>query len=202
MRETNGRVWSYELVKQKVFEVVDALCLDRMPSRSECDGYFHDSRLSNVITKKYGWYTLASELGLNIKDSETKFGKDYEALAAEMLKSMGFEVRRMSQNFPYDLLVDDCVKIDVKASRLYRGKTGNFYSFNLDKPFATCDFFCLITVSDDGNIERKMIVPSSEVIANNQISVGEHNSKYHKFTDRFDLIENASNFWSGITKGA
>ncbi len=199
MGHTHGTHWTNELIKQKVLEVIDALKLDRMPSRKECENYFHDTSLTNAITRRCGWYNLAKELGIDIKTSETQFGKSYETMATEMLQAMGFEVRRMSQNFPYDLLVDDCVKVDVKASRLYRGKQGNFYSFNLEKPFATCDFFILLAIEDDKTIGRKMIVPSNQVIANNQISVGEHKSKYYQFTDRFDLIENAVAFWASLS---
>ena len=200
MGYARGTQWSDELIKKKVLEVVEALKLDRMPSRAECDNYFHSSGLSNAISRRCGWYNLANELGIEIKESETWFGKTYEAMATEMLQSIGFEVRRMAQNFPYDLLVENCVKVDVKASRLYRGKQGNFYSFNLEKSFATCDFFLLLAVSDDDTIKNKMIVPSSYVIANNQISVGEHKSKYYQFKDRFDLIENAVTFWQNIAK--
>lgn len=201
MGYAHGTQWTDELIKEKVLEVVDALKLDRMPTRSECESYFHGCALTSAISRKKGWYTLANELGLEIKDSETTFGKNYEALAAELLQSLGFEVRRMAQNFPYDLLIDDCVKIDVKASRLYRGKLGNYYSFNLEKSFATCDFFLLFVVNDDGNIIRKMVVPSNFVIFNNQISVGEYRSKYYKFTDRFDLILEMSNFWTALASG-
>lgn len=202
MGYAHGTQWTEDLVKQKVLEVMEALKLDRMPSRSECESYFHGTGLTNAISRRYGWYNLAEKLGISVKDSQSRFGKSYETLATEMLQAMGFEVRRMSQNFPYDLLVDNCVKIDVKASRLYRGKQGNFYSYNLEKPFATCDFFILLAVNDDDTINRKMVVPSNQVIANNQISVGEHRSKYHRFTDRFDLIELMSAFWSDLVGGS
>lgn len=86
-----------------------------------------------------GWYDLADQLGLPIKESETYFGKRQETVAQEQLITMGYEVRRMPQNFPYDLLVNDCLKVDVKASQLYRGPHGNFYTFNTEKPFCTCD---------------------------------------------------------------
>lgn len=198
MGYAHGTKWTDELIKEKVLEVAKALKLERMPTRSECVKYFNDCKLANAVSKRYGWYSLAKELNLDIKGCETTFGKSYETLAEELLKSFGFQVRRMSQNFPYDLLVDDCVKVDVKASRLYRGKLGNFYSFNLEKPYATCDVFLLFAVSDDGEIERKMVVPCKNVIAQTQISVGEHNSKYHKYTDRFDLIDSVADFWERV----
>lgn len=199
MGYAHGVHWTDDLIKSKINEVVNGLELGRMPTRRECENYFHDCGLTNAVSRRAGgWYSLAKEMGYEIKESETTFGKTYEIQAAEMLKSYGFEVRRMSQNFPYDLLIDDCVKADVKASKLYHGGNGNFYSFNLEKQFATCDFYILLTVAKNGEITRTMVVPSSEVIANNQISVGENRSKYHKFADRFDLIEKAVEFWKNL----
>lgn len=200
MGYTHGTKWTDELIKEKVLEVVKALKIDRMPTRSECVNYFHDGRLANAISKRCGWYSLAKELDLDIKESETTFGKRYETIAEELLQELGFQVRRMSQNFPYDLLVDDCVKVDVKASRLYKGKLGNFYSFNLEKPYATCDIYLLFAINDSDEIEKTMVVPSKNVIAQNQISVGEYNSKYHKYTERFDLIKAVVGFWGKVEK--
>lgn len=68
---------------------------------------------------------------------------------------------------------------------------------NLEKQLSTCDFYILITISREEE-NRVMVVPSSKVIANNQISVGAGKSKYHKFTDRFDLIEKAVEFWQNL----
>lgn len=198
MGYAHGTRWTDELVREKVMEVVEGLQLDRMPSRKECVEYFGNGGLAGVITKRYGWVALANAIGLEIKESETGFGKLFESKASEFLKACGFEVRKMAQNFPYDLLLNDCLKVDVKASKLYRGELGNYYTFNLEKAYATCDFYLLLTVNDDNTINRKMIVPSNHVISNNQISVGEHKSKYHQYTDRIDLLETAADFWSGI----
>ena len=85
------------------------------------DRYYHDTSLTNAVSKRMGWYRLAQMMGLPIKDSETYFGKRHEESAKEMLIAKGFEVRRMPQNFPYDLFVNDRIKVDVKASRLYQG---------------------------------------------------------------------------------
>lgn len=197
MGYTKGIKWSDDLIDQKVLEVKESLGLNRMPSRKECESYFNDCALTNAISKRSGWYEVARRLGLEVKDSETKFGKSYESIASEMLQSLGHDVKRMSQNFPYDLLVDDCIKIDVKASRLYRGAFGNFYSFAINKDYATCDFYVLFAVSDDGNIGRTLVVPSCNVISNKQISVGQTSSKYFKYENRFDLISSAVDFWDG-----
>ena len=191
----NRIVWTDDLIKEKILEVKNGLSLDRMPSRSECIQYFHNTSLVNAISRRNKWYQLADELGLKVKDSETYFGKSQEAAAAEILISKGFLVRKMSQNFPYDLLVDDCVKVDVKASHLYHGPNGDFYTFNLEKDYATCDIYILFALSesDESSI---FIVPSKFVIAQNQISMGVLQSKYHRFKDRWDYISALSDFWA------
>lgn len=195
MGYSKGIRWTDDLIKEKVLEVKKAFSLDRMPSRSECIQYFHNEALVNAISKRKKWYQLADELGLKVKDSETYFGKSQEANVAEMLISRGFLVRKMPQNFPYDLLVDDCVKVDVKASHLYHGKNGDFYTFNLEKCYATCDIYILFAISDCEEISV-FVVPSKLVIAQNQISMGVSRSKYHKFKDRWDYISSLSDFWS------
>ena len=197
MGYSHGTKWTDEIIKEKVLEVMEALELHRMPSRSECQNYFQDHALVNAISKRKGWYQLAREMGLPVKESETFFGKTHETLASETLVAQGYEVRKMSQNFPYDILVDDCVKIDVKSSRLYHGKTGNFYSFNLEKHYATCDFYILYALPDEGE-ERVMVVPSKDVIAQNQISIGEVKSKYYVYENAWELIRLAVKFWKSI----
>ena len=198
MGETSRIVWTEELIASSILDIVKSLGLDRMPSRSECVFQRQDESLANAITRNGGWYAWADKLGLEVKKSETLLGKTAEKSAAEMLKTIGFEVRQMSQNFPYDLLVNDCIKVDVKASHVYHGKNGDFYSFNLEKSFATCDFYILFCLGEGSDIVKTMVVPSACVIANNQISVGIKNSKYNKFIDRWDLIEAACTFWQEL----
>ena len=108
MGYTHGTKWTEDSIKEGVLKVVSDLELDRMPSRKEVESFYGDSALTGAVSKRIGWYNLAHQLGLSIKDSETYFGKKQEQLVREELISMGYEVRRMPQNFPYDLLVNDC----------------------------------------------------------------------------------------------
>lgn len=195
MGYTHGRRWTDKDIKQAVINVVIACDLDRMPSQKECKNYYGDYSLSNAVSRRGGgWYGLAKELGLSIKKSETYVGKIQEANVCELLLERGFDVERMPQNFPYDILVDNCVKVDVKASHLYRGKQGNFFTFNLEKKFATCDIYILLTLDEKDNIINTFIVPSKFVINNTQISIGEYASKYYRFKDRWDYISRLSEY--------
>lgn len=198
MGYAHGIEWTEDKIKYELLKVIKGTGLQRMPSRSECVEFCKNNKLANAITRHGGWYKWAEKLGLALKGSETKFGKDYEMIAANLLRKQGFAVCQMPQNFPYDLLIDNCVKVDVKASKLYHAKNGNFYSFNLEKPYATCDFYILFTVNAGEEIQRIMVVPSSTVVRNNQISVGENDSKYHKFTDKYGFIEDAVEFWGSM----
>lgn len=199
MGYSHGRKWTDRDIKQAVQTVIDSCGLGRMPSRSEIVTYYGDSSLACAISnRKGGWYGLANEMGLPVKKSETYLGKKHESVAENMLMQMGFDVDRMPQNFPYDLLVDHCVKVDVKASHLYRGKLGNFYTFNLEKKYATCDVYILFALDDESNVVGTYIVPSKYVIQNTQISIGEINSKYHKFKDRWDYMKNMSEYLTSL----
>lgn len=199
MGYTHGKKWNDEKIKQHVLKVVESNNLDRMPSQKECITYYGDCSLSNAVARRYGgWYGLAKELGLHIKQRETYLGKKQEILMAELLISKGFEVERMAQNFPYDFLIDNSVKVDVKAGHLYHGKTGNFYTFNLEKKFATCDVYILLCLDDEDNIIKTFIVQSKSVVRNTQISIGEYSSKYDKYRDKWDYMSKISKFFEQL----
>lgn len=201
MGYTHGKQWTDIEIKERLMEVVHELGIDRMPSRQECEQYFNNTSLTNAITRRYGWYNLAKDMGLPLKDSETLFGKKYEEIAKEQLIALGYEVRRMPQNHPYDLLVEDSVKIDVKASRLYKGRDGNFFSFHIEKPFCTCDIYVLYLINSEGNAnDATLIIPSAYIPTNTQISVGEKKSKYYRFLNKWNYISEYCEFLDGIKK--
>ena len=190
--------WTEEDIISAIREVVDNLELDRMPSYQEMKDYHRDSALTNAISKHQGVYYYANIMGLEVKASETLFGKLGESDVMEKLIGDGYEVTKMPQNFPYDLLVNDALKIDVKASKLYRGKTGSFYSFNLEKPFCTCDIYVLRTI-DDENQEKYYVIPSCHIYNKTQISIGEKKSVYSRYLDRWDYISDYCDFFSEVS---
>ena len=198
MGYTHGIKWSDDLIRNGLLQVKSGLKLERMPTRKECVEFTNSSALSAAISRRGGgWYGLANEIGLPIKESETTTGKKYEKLINGVLENKGYKVSRMSQNFPYDLLVNDCLKIDVKSSHLYKGKDGNFYTFRTGKRYATCDVYVLVALNENDEMVKTYIIPSPKVINNIQISMGEHNSKYDIYLDRWDILSDYTNFLSG-----
>lgn len=185
-----GEHWTQEKILQSVKDCMDATGLTRMPSRSELSGYYGNNKVTNAI-KRFpgGYYKVAELLKIEMKKSETQFGRSGEELAIDLLKAHGFEVERMSTRYAYDLYVNGSVKVDVKTARLSKTSgTAFYYSFNLEKRFPTCDVYFLIAKNEDG--ESIYIVPAS--INQTQIGIGEKKTKYIKYQDRYDIIADMS----------
>lgn len=190
--------WTDALIEEKVQEVIQGLGLNRMPSSSECNKYFGDFRLSNAITKKKGWYEMAKHMNLPVKESDTLTGKTAEKYITNILEGMGYTVEQMSTRYPYDLFVNGCVKVDVKSAHIYHGPDGDFYTFNIEKPHATCDVYVLVQLQEKNDPSRIMIVPAAVVPSQTQISMGINKSKYHQYTDRWDYIERTVDYWKKV----
>jgi len=196
MGYTHGIKWTDEKVKDELEKVIKALNLNRMPSRSEIEKVMQSASLTGHISKTGGFKNWAEKLNLYIKDSETKLGREYETRTAELLKTKGYEVERMSMKHPYDLLVNLNIKIDVKVSNLYRGPKGEFHTFNLEKYNHNCDLFICVCVTDE-EIKKVLVIPSKFIMGISQLSVGS-TSIYDVFKDRYDYIEKYDSFYNKL----
>ena len=180
-------VWSDALIESKILECKEGLNLNRMPSANEMAKYFGNYALSNKISKGIGFYGWSVNLGLPMKLSETQTGKNGEAIAAKELEQLGYCVERMTTGYPYDLMVNAVVKVDVKFSNLYHGVNGDFYSFRLNKAYPTCDVYILIANDDNGN--KKLYVVPSKDVHQKQVSIGSGHSVYEKYLGRLDFLD-------------
>lgn len=196
MGYTHGIKWSNELIEKKIKEVMKALCIDHMPSVKEMELVIGDFSLSNKIAKTGGSYKWARKLGLNIKESETKLGKKYEGYSVGIISQKGYKTKRMSVKHPYDLLVEDNIKVDVKVSKPYSNENGTYHTFNLEKRSPTCDIYMCFLLDDDESIDRLIIIPSKYVKLT-QLSIGK-NSKYNVYCDRWDYIEKYKTFYKEL----
>lgn len=183
------KYWTQEKILQSVKDCMDATGLTRMPSRSELSGYYGNNKVTNAI-KRFpgGYYKVAELLKIEMKESETQFGKYGEELAIKLLEEHGFSVERMTTRYAYDLYVNGSVKVDVKTARPSRANKSFCYSFNLEKRFPTCDVYFLIAKNEEK--ESIYIVPAS--INQTQIGLGTGTTVYSKYQDRYDIITDMS----------
>jgi|LFRM01.1.fsa_nt_gb hypothetical protein len=193
---THGRKWTDKLIETKIREVMKALNINRMPTRTEIEMVMKNSSLTNKISKGLGYYGWAKKLGLPIKESETTLGKRYEFKAMkDIQQNTGLSAEKMPQNFPYDILVNNFIRVDVKASnRYYYDGKGFYYTFNLQKKHPVCDIMMCYCIDDDQQIEKLLIIPSTE-LHTTQISVGSK-SKYDIYNNAWHIFKQYSEFYS------
>lgn len=186
-----GHVWTEEKVRNEILKCMDVLMIDRFPTSGELKQLGrNDLHLKISRTRKYsGW---ASFMGLDRKDSDTLYGQENEKFIAEKLTQLGYKVERMSTKHPYDLLVNESVKIDVKSSKPGLVNGSRVHTFGLSKKDPTCDLYILIAHLDNDDIERIFVIPS-HLLRIVTFCIGAK-SKYNKFIDRWDYIEQYSRF--------
>lgn len=187
--------WSDDKIAEEIIKVKMALNIERMPTRTEIEIVTNDSALTNKISKTGGTKYWANKLNLDLKDSETKLGQEWEMYVKSELDNLGYEVEKMTTKHPYDLLVNNNIKVDVKVSRYYKGKGFKYHTFNMEKKYHNCDIFICIGLDEEDHVVKILVIPSKYLMNKKQLSVGIE-SKYDKFNDRWDYIDKYSNFYS------
>jgi hypothetical protein len=187
--------WTDELVREEILKSKDRLALDRMPTANELKAIGRNDLHCKISrTKKYsGW---ADDLGLELSRCETRLGNNYELTVAKELESMGFKIEQMTTKHPYDILVDGYVKVDVKASNLFKHTNGQeWWTFHLAKENPTCDIYICVALVE-GNKVKTFVIPS-HLVKMKSINVGK-SSKYNRFEDAYNYIDEYSIFFRSI----
>lgn len=170
-----------------------------MPTRKEIEMVTEDSKLTSRISRTKGYYGWARELDLNIKDSETTVGKQYEYKIKKLLEQKGYSVKKMAQNYPFDLLINNNIKVDVKVGHPYNSDNNSrYHTFNLYKQYASCDLYIIICLDENDFIEKTLIIPSN-ILKVTQLSIGKY-SAYDKFVDCFDYIDKYDYFYKTLSE--
>ncbi|WP_124115392.1 hypothetical protein [Paenibacillus xylanexedens] len=169
-----------------------------MPTFNEIVELDKNYSFAGAICKNKGFREWANYLNLEIKDSCSKTGIDYEFHALNMLESLGYKVEKMALRHPFDLLINNCVKIDVKVAnpKTYEYKS-LVHTFATNKPNPTCDIYLLFALDVNGEIDNTYIVPSVYARVST-IEINANGKKYHEFAGRWDLIEKYVNFFNTI----
>lgn len=182
--------WNDELIRKGIFEVVEHIGEYRMPTAYEVRGYYGNCKLVGAITNRGGFMSWADRLGLPMKDGYVILGHSYEVYTKKLLEEKGFECIHTSTKFPYDLLVDGKVKIDVKVSHLVELGDGKGYTFKISKNMPKCDIYIVHCLDKNaGKVVKTYIIPAHVLTGMSQLSIGRHNSKYDIYRNRWELIK-------------
>lgn len=199
MGYTHGTDWTDELIEQKIMEVVNTLQIDHFPTHTEIIKVLGNKGLAAKISKHKGTVYWAEKLGLPLKYSETSFGNKFEVEAiSDIFENTGLHSVQTSSRHPYDLIVDNSVKVDVKVSKEFTNNCkSKAFTFNLEKREPTCDIFLLYCLNDDETKRKVLIIPSCSLLGQTQIGIGDK-SKWDFYIDRWDFIEQYSTFFDNF----
>lgn len=197
MGYAHGTQWNDDKVKEEILKIKNTLNLDRMPTRKEIELVMKNNSLTSRISRTKGYYGWAKELNLDIKESETTFGKKYEYIVKEYLEKLGYKIEKMPQNYSFDLLANNFVKIDVKVAKPYLASDNTvWHTFNLYKKYAYCDIYIALCLDNDENTEKMLIIPSSKCQIK-QLSIGKK-SKYDIYNNQFKYIDKYIEFYNSL----
>lgn len=197
MGYTHGRKWKEREVEEEIKKVIDELGLKRFPTKREIEEFYGNKELSNKIVRGGGSRYYASLFGLELVHTESEFGNFYEEYAIDdIFKNTGFLSSHMKPRYPYDLLTNGNIKVDVKTSRKLENKNPAFpyYSFNLEKREPTCDLFIFYCLDKECNIDRTIIIPSCIISGKTQIGMGGL-TKWEVYEGKWDYFEKYNEFY-------
>lgn len=184
-------VWNEDKIVEGIVRIASMFEPKRMPTNREVIEFEGNYRLANAIQKNGGYEYWANRLGLDQKYSDTKLGIEGERFVANRLKELGFKVETTSIKYPYDLLINECIKVDVKTANTSHVKGYPIHSYRLVKGQPTCDFYILL----EADTERMYVVPSSKLSGQVQVGMGIDSNPYAKYLGAFDLIKDASDMY-------
>ena len=195
MRKNSKNFWDEEKIEEKILYMVEKTKQITFPTHTEINDFFGDYKLSNAIRRHGGTKYWADKLGMQCKECESEFGYNFEELCKiDIMENCGLESQLCQIRYPYDILVERCAKIDVKAAKLFSnyGKS-EYYSFNLEKKEQTCDFYVFYCL-DKNQIKKIYIVPSIVMSGKKQFAIGKKISTYDKYLYKWNLINNFVDF--------
>lgn len=186
-----NRKWTDEAIASETMKIANRLTPVRMPTRSEIVEIVGNDELTNAIRRHGGYEYWAKRLGLEQKRSETTFGIEGERAISEILKEKGYDVKLTSTRHPYDLLVNNCVKIDVKTAKTSYIRGCPIHAYRLAKRDHTCDFYIFY----EYDTSRIYVVPAHKCQGQVQVEMGNNSKLYAKYLGAFDLIEQVNEMY-------
>ena len=194
MGYSHGTQWTEKKIENAIKEVMKIANINTLPTHTQMDKITGSMALSNAVSKHGGSKYWADKLGLEAKPCESKVGYQYECECLSLLTSLGYDCELTKARYPYDLIANGNIKIDVKCSNLYKCYNGEFYTFNLEKSMPTCDVFVCYCVNND-TVEKIYVIPSCVLSGKTQLSIGKSHSKYDKYINNWDIIFRYEDFY-------
>ena len=194
--------WNKDNIEKALRYMVEQTGQKTLPTHAETKKFYGNYKLSNAMRRNGGPRYWGERMNLEFKDCDSRKGEQFEDyFVAEMLEK-GFDAERVNYDeprFPFDVLINGCVKVDVKVARVFGSDKQGYYSFNLEHKKHSCDFFvCYCLDSSGENIVKTYIIPASIMDGKSQIGVGLSQSKDDAYSGRYDLMGQTCEFYDSL----
>ena len=196
--ETKKKKWDNDIIEKEILRIKNDININHMPTREQVLLDKMGNSLSSAICRTGGFRGWAKKLNLEFKDCESKDGWAYEDKVFDLLINQGYKIKKMTTGYPYDLLINNKIKIDVKMSRPHYVNDKRYHTFGINKIYSTCDLYILVALNDLDDIEKILIIPGY-ILRVVTLTISQNN-KYDKYINRWDLIEQYNNFYNNIIK--
>jgi hypothetical protein len=164
-----------------------AAVLGHFPSVAELGG-LNRYDLSNAICKHGGSLFWSDKTGIPRRHSDSDTGWEGERAVLGLLKKHGFEVdERQGMKCPYDLIVNQRVRCDVKTARQAT------YGLNTGEPWSAWFYRIGKAVQSDivilyrSDLDDCFVLPWWRVGETN-ITISPNSPKYNAFHNNFGLL--------------
>lgn len=194
MGYAHGKKWNVDLIECAIKYVMRKAKISTFPTHSQMTTITGNTALANAVSKNGGSHYWSEKLGLEIKPCESKFGEEFELKCMNQLKHYGYRCEKMPVRYPYDLLVENNVKTEIKCGNLFHGKTGDYYTFNLGKQKPTCDIFVCYCL-ENNEIRKIYIIPSSVLSGKTQLAIGKYSSIYDSYFYAWSYFQEYADFY-------
>lgn len=201
MGYAHGTQWSEELITDKINRVIHTLGLNRFPTQHEMRDFYGNYSLAVKISKTGGAKYWANKMGYVVKRCESEFGEHFEMYVINDIRiHTGLESYKTKTRYPYDIVTNKHIKVDVKSSTINKNKQGySYFSFNLEKREPTCDIYLLYCINDSNEPYKTLIVPSCYTYGQTQICItANKNSKWDKYKNNWKLFDLYNKFYADL----
>ena len=141
--------------------------------------------LSNQIVRRGGFIAWSKRLGYRRKESDSDKGWDGELKCIKKLAELGFKAEKTDRvRSPYDILVNECLRIDVKTAKYaeYGACRGWFYRLGKN---LNADLIMLY----QADTEDAYYVPWTCCPTTN-ITISRNGGKYANFKNNVPVLSN------------
>lgn len=175
-------------IEQHLLQVVMDSGLNRIPTYRELIK-LGENKLKEDINRTGGVFYWSERLGIPLKESNVSFGWKYEMKIKRMWELRGYEVKKMPVNHPYDLLINNLLKVDVKVSHSKLDKGTPKHEFHLgDKSNDYCDLLILVALDANDNMERVFYIPTNHLDPTlTRIKLGKK-SRYNTYLQKTSIV--------------